>query len=199
LKANKRTLYVRLDAAKPKKNRFTYEWRRGDASPGDFGAPEMPGDTVLNFCVYQGPTRERVMGFDIMPAGVCDGKPCWSKRTPGTGLSQFRYRNKNKSGVGGPGNEHGVYKTRLREGFPLVPPDAQMIVKAKAAKIPAANLPAGTMGEMFELPVLVQVQGHKEVDGSLLPVCWESEYSAGAGIKTNTAKKFKAFNDPPAP
>jgi hypothetical protein len=71
-----------------------------------------------------------------------------------------------------------------------------MTVKAKAAKIPTLNLPAGGGGQMFDLPVLVQVQAH-DSGGNLLPVCWESEYSAGPGIKTNSATKFKAFNDPP--
>jgi hypothetical protein len=198
LKADKRTLFVKLDTAKPKKNRFTYEWRRGDAIPGDFGSPEMDDGTALNFCVYHGPPRQQVMGFDILPGGTCDGKPCWKKRTNGIGLSSFKYRNRNKDGAYGPGkgNEAGVYKTRLKEGVTLVPPDARMIVKARDLKIPTQNLPAGSGGEMFNLPVLVQVQAHDAETGMLLPVCWESEFSAAS---KNTGKKFKAANDPPAP
>src|SRR5262249_55769877 len=104
LKANKRTLFVRLDPTKTRKNRFTYEWRRGDAAPGDFGTPEVDGGTALNFCVYQGVSRQQVMGFKIDPGGTCDGKPCWKKRTSGNGLSTFRYKNLNKDGIddGGP-------------------------------------------------------------------------------------------------
>lgn len=200
LKANKRTLFVRLSSNKPKKNRFTYEWRRGDAIPGDFGQPEVSNGTVLNFCVYHGPTLQQVMGFDILPDATCDGKPCWKKRTKGSGLSSFVYRNNNKSGADGPGpgNLHGVTRARLSEGFSGQPPDAKMIVKAKGSKIPSQNLPAG-VGQMFNLPVLVQVQAHDLGTGNLLPVCWESMYSAGPGIKVNSATKFKAFNDPPPP
>jgi len=199
LKANKRTLFVRLDPSKTRKNRFTYEWRRGDAAPGDFGTPEVDGGTALNFCVYQGVSRQQVMGFKIDPGGVCDGKPCWRKRTDGAGLSTFRYVNQNKDGIDdggpGPGNKDGVFKTRLREGITGAPPDAKMIVKAKDGKIPSQNLPAGMGGAMFDLPVLVQVQAHDIGTGQLLPVCWESEYTTG--VKANTSTKFKAFNDPP--
>jgi hypothetical protein len=199
LKADKRTLFVRLDPSKVKKNRFTYEWRRGDAIPGDFGAPDLPNGTALNFCVYQGATRQPVMFFDILPDGMCDGKPCWRKRTNGAMLSNFLYKNANKNGFYGPGagNADGIFKARIREGITGRPPDAQMTVKARDAKIPTQNLPAGMGGQMFDLPVLVQVQAHDVGTGMLLPVCWESEYSAGPNIKVNTGSKFKAFNDPP--
>jgi hypothetical protein len=199
LKADKRTLAVKLDPTKSKKNRFTYEWRRGDAMPGDFGAPDLPNGTALNFCVYQGPTRQAVMFFDILPDSTCDGKPCWKKRTNGAGLSDFFYKNVNKTGLYGPGagNADGIYKARVREGITGAPPDAKMIVKARDSKIPAQNLPAGMGGQMFDLPVLVQVQAHDVGTGALLPVCWESEYSAGPQIKVNTSSKFKAYNDPP--
>jgi hypothetical protein len=198
LKANKRTLFVRLDPNKPRKNRFTYEWRRGNAIPGDFGQPEVTDGTALNFCVYHGPTRQPAMFFEILPDGMCDGKPCWRKRTKGSGLSGFLYKNPNKSGADGPGpgNPAGVFKTRLREGFETTPPDAKITTKARGPKIPAQSLPAGAGGGMFDLPVLVQVQGHDVQSGALLPVCWESEYSA-PNVRTNSATKFKAFNDPP--
>jgi hypothetical protein len=191
-------LLVKLDTAQPKKNRFTYEWRRGDAIPGDFGSPNVNDGTALNYCVYHGSQRELVLGFDILPGGTCDGKPCWKKRTNGIGLSSFKYRNRNKDGAAGPGkgNEAGVYRTRLKEGKSLVPPDARMIVKARDRKIPSQNLPAGTAGVMFDLPVLVQVQAHEVPSGMLRPVCWESEFTAAL---KNTGKQFKAANDPPLP
>ncbi len=196
LKANKRTLFVRLDPAKPKKNRLTYEWRAGDAFVEDYGSPDIDGCTEFTLCIYQGVDRTLVIPeVRVEPGGTCDRKPCWKKRTNSAGLTNYKYRNRH-------GNDNGIVKLRLTEGLMDVPPDARIIIKAKGAAIPVNTLPAASEeGKMFDLPVLSQIQAR---DGSVdRPVCWESEYGAGPVpaevILRNTATKFKAINDPPTP
>lgn len=86
-------LTIKGDARQRNRRSLHWQWKRGAADIGDFGAP-VDGATNFRLCVYD----NDVLALDsaIDAGGLCDGKPCWTGRAAGL---KYRSRSGNADGI----------------------------------------------------------------------------------------------------
>lgn len=172
--AEKRTLFLKSKGSQPpadRRNKFTYEWRRGEPlDVRDFGDPL--GSTDYLFCVYD--PGGLIMAAAAPGGGVCDGRACWKRRfNSDESKGYFLYKNRLA-------NPDGIFRLRLTAG---ITQSAQINLKAKGENVRLPPI------RPLTLPVRVQVL--RTDDAS---ICWESLYLTAL---RNDQEQFKARNDLP--
>jgi len=171
--AERASLTIRDDPAKPEKKQLQWRFTRSDApvDPADFGDP-VDGVAGYRLCLYDALAGDEALagGAAVAAGGVCGKKPCWKAVRDG-----FRFKDRT-------GAQGGTLAVALRGGEAK---RSKFSVKAKGLSL---DLPGAAGAQYLHADVTVRAQLVNPSNSA----CWESTFTAPGHVAKNTAIQFKA-------
>jgi hypothetical protein len=148
-----RSLVSLAAADDPARQRFSWKWRKGDASSLEDFADPVGGAASYHVCVYDdSESAQPLADFSVAAGGTCGTRPCWKA----TGTKGYSYSD--KAGTG-----DGVTGLKLRAGI-----DGKAGVRVKGAGA-GLGLPA--------LPLVLPVTVQLVVEDGDGVECWQTTFS----------------------